>query len=141
MKLIDEKDDASLRSGNLLQNGLQPLLELAAIFRTCDQRAHVQREKLLIAQAFGHVAVNDPQRKPLGDGGLSDAGLADQDRVVLRAPRKNLNGATNFLIPADHRIELALSSSVGEIASVPSSTHRKPVRRKRCPPCGLSAAR
>ena len=119
VKLVDEQDDAAFCRGNLLQHGLQPLFEFAAIFRTCDERAHVKREKLLVAQAFGHVAVQDSDREPLGDGGLSDARLADQDRIVFRAPRQNLDGAANFLIPADHRVELALGGGIGKIASVP----------------------
>jgi hypothetical protein len=34
---------------------------------------------------FRHVAIDDAQREALGDGGLADAGLADQHRVVLGA--------------------------------------------------------
>ncbi len=47
--LVDEQDDAALRCGHFIQDGLQPLLELAAIFRPRDQRPHVEREQLLVA--------------------------------------------------------------------------------------------
>jgi hypothetical protein len=36
--------------------------------------------------------VRDPQRKPLGDRRLADAGLADQRCVVLPAPAERLDG-------------------------------------------------
>ncbi len=57
-------------------------------------------------------------RKPFGNGGFSDARLADQNRVVFCAPREHLNGAANLLIAADHGIELALGRRIGEIAGV-----------------------
>ncbi len=69
--------------GDFGQHRFQPLLELAAIFGAGDQRAHVERQQLLVAQAFRHVAIDDAQRQALDDGGLADAGFADQDRIVL----------------------------------------------------------
>ena len=103
---------------HLLQHGLQPLLELAAIFRAGDQRAHVERQQLLVLQAFGHVAVDDAQRQAFDDRGLADAGLADQHRIVLGAARQHLDGAADFLVAADHRIELAVARRLGEVAGI-----------------------
>ena len=51
--LVDEQDDAAARRRHLLQHGLEPLLELAAIFRAGDQRAHVEREQLLVFRLSG----------------------------------------------------------------------------------------
>ena len=48
--LVDEQDDAAGGRGDFGQHGLQPLLELAAIFRAGDQRAHVERHQLLVLQ-------------------------------------------------------------------------------------------
>ena len=92
-----------------LRHGLQPLLELAAIFGAGDQRAEVEREQLLVLQALRHVAVDDAQRQALDDRRLADAGLADQHRVVLGAPRQHLDGAADFLVAADDRVELAVA--------------------------------
>ena len=66
-------------------------------------------EQLLVFQAVRHVAVDDAQRQALDDGGLADARLADQHRIVLGAPRQHLNGAADFLVAADHRVELAVA--------------------------------
>ena len=104
--------------GDLLQHGLEPLLELAAVFRAGDQRAHVERQQLLVLQAVRHVAVDDAQRQALDDGGLADAGLADQHRIVLGAARQHLDGAADFLVAADHRIELAVAGGLGQVAGV-----------------------
>ena len=93
----------------LAQHRLQPLLELAAIFRAGDERAHVERHQLLVLQALRHVAIDDAERQPLDDGGLADAGLADQHGVVLGAPAQHLDGAADLLVAADDRVELALA--------------------------------
>src|SRR5260370_15054085 len=59
-------------SAEVTSHGLQPLLELASIFRTRNQRAHVERQELLVLQAFRHVAIEDAQRETLDDRGLAD---------------------------------------------------------------------
>ena len=69
-------------------------------------------------QALGHVAGDDPLGQPLGDRGLADAGLADQHRVVLRPAREDLDHAADLVVAPDHRVELALRGSVGQIAAV-----------------------
>ena len=91
VQLVDEEDDLALGLGDFLEDGLQPLLELAAVLRAGDERAHVERDDLLVLQALGHVAADDALRQPLDDGGLADAGLADEHRVVLRAARQHLD--------------------------------------------------
>ena len=106
------------RVGDFLQHRLQPLLELAAILRAGDQRAHVERDDPLVLQPFGHVAADDALRQPFDDGGLADAGLADQHRIVLRAAREHLDDAADLLVAADHRIELALARQLGQVAAV-----------------------
>ena len=116
--LVDEKNVGAGRRRYFLQHGLEPFLEFAAIFCAGDERAHVQRKELLVLEAFRHIAVDDAQREPLDDGGLSDARLADQHRIVLGPPREHLNRAADFLIAPDHRVEFAVASSLGEVARI-----------------------
>ena len=101
-----------------LSTRLQPLLELAAELRAGDQRAHVEREHALVAQALGHFAVDDALREAFDDRGLADAGLADQHRIVLGAPLQHLDRAADFLVAADHRVELALLGALGQVDGV-----------------------
>ena len=116
--LVDEQDDVALGALHLVEHGLEPLLELAAVFRAGDQAAHVERHQLAVLEAVGHVAVGDAQREAFGDRGLADAGLADQDRVVLGPAGEDLHGAADFLVAADHGIELARLGHFGEVAGV-----------------------
>ena len=79
---------------------------------------HVEREQLLVLQALRHVAIDDALGKPLDDRGLADPGLADQNRIVLGAAGKHLDGAADLLVAADHGIDLALARGLGEIARI-----------------------
>ena len=116
--LVDEQDDVALGGLNLLQHRLEPLLELAAELGAGDHGAQVERHQPLVAQRFRHIAIDDSERQPLDDRRLADAGLADQDRVVLGPARQDLDGAADLLVAADHRVELALAAELGDVASI-----------------------
>ena len=105
--LVDERDDLALGVGDLLEHGLEPLLELAAVLRARDHRADVERDDALVAQTLGHVALDDAAREPFDDRGLADTGLADEHRVVLRAARQHLDDAADLFVAADDRVDLA----------------------------------
>ena len=86
VQLVDEQNDVAALGFDFRENGFQAFLELAAIFRASNERAHVERQQLFVLQAFRHVALDDAQRQTFGDRRLADAGLADQHGVILRAP-------------------------------------------------------
>ena len=118
VQLVDEQNDLAFLLGEIGEHRLQALLELAAEFRARDQRAHVERQDALVAQAFGHFAIDDALREALDDGGLADAGFADEHGIVLGAPLQDLNGAADLIVAADDRIELALARALGEVDAV-----------------------
>ena len=116
--LVDKQDDLALSAAHLIEHALQALLKLAAIFGTRNQRAHIQRHQPAMLEAVGHIAIGDPQRQPLGNRRLADARLTDQRRVVLGAPRQNLDGPADFLVTANHRVQLAIARRLRQIAGV-----------------------
>ena len=118
VQLVDEQQDVALGALHLVEHGLQPLLELAAVLRSGDEGPHVQGEDGLVPQALGHVAVGDPLGQTLDDRGLPDPGLADQYRVVLALARQDLDGPADLRVPADHRLELAGRRCRDEVAAV-----------------------
>ncbi len=63
----------------------------------------------LFLQLIGHVAAHDALRQTFHDGGLADARLADQHRIVLGAAAEHLHHAADLVVAADHRVELALA--------------------------------
>ena len=68
-------------------------------------------------QRLGHVTRHDLLRQTFDDGGLADARLADQHRVVLGAPGEHLHDALHLAEAADHRIELLLAGELREVAT------------------------
>ena len=117
MDLIDEQDGAGIGL-ELLDDLLEPLLEVAAIARAGQERAHVEREHRGVAQHVGHFAVDDAARQTFGDRGLADAGLADEQRIVLLAAAQHLDGAVDLGVAADQRIDLALARLLVEIDAI-----------------------
>ena len=118
VQLVDEQDDAPALGLHLAEHGLEALLELAAVLGAGDQRAHVERQQALILEALRHVALDDALGEPFRDGGLADAGLADQHGIVLGAARQHLDGAADLLVAADDGVDLALGRGGGEIARI-----------------------
>ena len=96
-------------SCDLAKHRLQAILELAAVLRARDHRAEIERDDVLVAQAARHVASDDALGEALDDGGLAGARLADQNRVVLGAPREHLHGSADLVDATDDRIELAVA--------------------------------
>ena len=103
---------------DLGEHGLQPLLELAAELGAGEELRQVERQHAAVLQPLRHVAGGEPLRQALDDGGLADAGLADQHRIVLGAPRQDLDRAADFVVAADHGVELALPRLLGQVAGV-----------------------
>ena len=116
VQLVDEQDDVAA-GADLLEHLLQPLLEVTAVAGARDQRSQVQRVELLVLERLGHLALDDALGQPLDDGGLAHARLADQDGVVLGPPRQDLHDPLDLLLPADHRVQLALAGGLGEVAA------------------------
>jgi hypothetical protein len=60
----------------------------------------------------------DALGEALDDGGLADAGLTDQYRVVLGAALQHLDRATDFVVATDDRVQLAVAGAFREINRV-----------------------
>ena len=90
MDLVDEEDDASFGLRHLVDDTLQTFLKLTLIFRTSHQRTHIERIELLVFQVLRHVTPYDTPCETFDDGGLTRTRLTNQNRVVLRTTRENL---------------------------------------------------
>src|SRR5262249_17707630 len=118
MQLVDKQDDLPAGILNLLETRLQAVFEPAPIFGSRQHRPQIQPDHALVLENLGDITGYDPLRQALYDGRLTHAGLADQHRVVLGAAGKNLHHATDLVVAADHRIELAPSRQLREIFGV-----------------------
>mmetsp|Transcript_18384 Transcript_18384/g.62557 ORF Transcript_18384/g.62557 Transcript_18384/m.62557 type:complete len:361 (+) Transcript_18384:1380-2462(+) len=105
--LVDEEDDVLVLL-HLVHELLEALLELAAVLGARHEQAHVERHHPLVLDGLRHVAGGDLLRQPLSDGALAHARLADEARVVLRAPAEDLDGALDLRAAPHARVQLAL---------------------------------
>ena len=118
MELVDEQDHLAVRVLDLLEDRLEPFLELAAELGPGDQRSQVQCNDALVLEALGDVAAHDPLGEALDDRGLADPGLADEDRVVLRPARQDLDDPADLFVAADDRVEPAGARLGGQVPPV-----------------------
>ncbi len=102
-----DKQDRVRKLLELVDDRLQPLLEVAAVARAGEQRAHVERVDHRRLQHLGHITLDDLAGEPFGDCGFADAGVADIERIVLRAAAEDLHRAVDLGHPADQRIDLS----------------------------------
>ena len=77
--------------------------------------AHAQRDDTRVTQGCGHVALDDAAGNALDDGGLADARLADQHRIVLLAAAKHRQHAANLAVTPSGGIELAIARLGGQV--------------------------
>ncbi len=116
VELVDEQDDVAAL-GDLLHHLLQALLELAAVLGAGDQGGQVERVDLLVLEQLGHLGAGDALGEALDDGGLADAGLADEHGVVLGAPREDLHDPLDLGLAPHAGVELALGGELGQVAA------------------------
>ena len=118
MKFVDKGDDLAVRSFDLAQNSLEAFFEFATVLRARNHSGQIKSDQLLVLQRFGDVASDDSLSEAFDDGGLTDAGLTDQNRVVLGSTRQHLDHAADFAIATNHRVQLALTCNLSQVASV-----------------------
>ena len=116
VQLVDEHDDVRVLD-QLLHDRLQALFELPAILRARDDQRDVEGENPLVGQEVRHVADGDLLRQTFDDGGLADAGLADEDGVVLGAAAEHLLDALDLRLAPDQRVEGTLERRLAQVAA------------------------
>ena len=110
-----DKQDGPRFVAQGFEHGLEALLELAAVLGAGDQGAHIQGVHLGVAERFRDLAALNLEGQTLGDSGLADAGLADVDRVVLAAAAQHLDGALDFRLAPDERVDAVLRGQFDQI--------------------------
>src|SRR5260370_5122692 len=99
MELVDEEHHLAC-GANLIEDLLQPLLELAPVLRTGDQGTHVERKHALVHERLGDVTKRDQLRQALSDRSLAAPCFADQGGLVLVPAADDLNPTLALALPA-----------------------------------------
>ena len=102
--LVDEEDYSAVGGANLVQHGLEALLELAAVLGARHEGGHVEREDGAVLQSFRHVAAHYPLGEAFDDGGFAHAGLADEHGVVLCLAGEDADYVADLGVASDHGV-------------------------------------
>ena len=113
--LVNKQDDV-VSLGGLLDHVLEALLKLTAILGARNEARQVERPDVLVHEVLGHVAGSDLLCQALDDGRLAHAGVAQNERVVLGAARKDFHHALDFLFATNYRVELAVARLLREVS-------------------------
>ena len=117
MDLVDEEDGPGLLRQRL-HHRLEPLLELAAELGPGEQGAEVKRVERRCLEDLGNLLLVDGDCEALGESGLSNAGLAHVDGIVLPAPAEHLHGALQLVLAPHQRIDPTFGCALDEIDAV-----------------------
>ena len=69
-------------------------------------------------QNLGNVGIDDLARQTLGDRRLADAGIADQEGIVLLPAAQHLDGALDLGLAADEGIDAPLTRLPVEVDAI-----------------------
>ncbi|MCY1518282.1 hypothetical protein D9M68_529940 [compost metagenome] len=115
--LVDEQHRMGALA-QLVEQRLEAFLEVTAVLGTGQQGTEIQGIDDAIGQQVGDLSIDDALGQTFGDGGLAHPRLADQQRVVLAAPRENLRDPLDFVLAPDQRIDAPLASQFVQVAGI-----------------------
>ena len=117
VQLVDEDDQVVPVLPDLVDDPLDPLLEVPPVPGAGHHAGQLELHDPLAGQRLGDVVVQDALRQALDDRGLAHPGLADQDRVVLAPARQHLDGLLDLVVAADDRVDPAFAGHGREVAA------------------------
>jgi len=144
VQLVDEDDQIVPVLPDLVDDPLDPLLEVAAVPGAGHHAGQLELDDPLARQRLGHVVVHDALRDALHDRGLAHPGLADQDRVVLAPAGQHLDGLLDLVVAPDDRVDPAFAGQGGEVTAEfvqrgrgrPAARAARTARSRRAPLAG-----
>ena len=93
----------------LCHDGFQAFFEIASIAGASKQGAHIERENRCICKNLGRFTRDNLACQSFGDGCFTNAGIADQKRVVFTTAAQHLNAAFNLGVATDQGINIAFT--------------------------------
>ena len=140
VRLVDEEDDRLGRGLHLGDDALESVLELALHARAGLESAEVEREDVHVLQLLGDVALGDREGEPLDERRLSDAGLADDDGVVLAPADEDVDDAADLRLAPEDGVEPALLRALREVGGEAGERPLGRAEARRRPLRGLAPA-
>ena len=82
------------------------------------KKTDIELTESFVCEDIRDVVVGDSYGQGFGDGGFTDAGFAEQNRIILGSSTENLNNPFDLFQSSDHRIELSLLGFGGEVKAI-----------------------
>ena len=114
VNFVDKQDNIPSLADNI-DRRFELFFERAAIFRTRDERADVERKHRFALESLGNFALHYRLGKPFDDRAFSYPRFADEHGVILGFAAKDLFDTLDLLASADNRIYLAFAGAGGDI--------------------------
>ena len=136
MRLVHEQHDGRLGGLHLIDDALQPPFELALHAGPGLELVEVERVERDAAELVGNAPGRNGQREGLHHSGLSDAGLAHEDRIVLTPAQQDVDHLTGFRIAADDGVDAAVARLLRQVGGVEREEILARSRHRRGGPAG-----
>ena len=114
MNLIDEQNYV-VSFLQLHHQSFHALFKLTAVFGSGHHTGNIQTNYALVEQHPANLALNNAQRKSLGDGRFTHPGFSNQNGVIFLAAAENLTNTLYLFFAAYNGIQLPFLSRFGEI--------------------------
>ena len=116
MYLVDEKY-LFVVPFHVINNGLEPLLEIPPVPRPRCERPHVEGVNGGVPERLRNLVFRDPEGEPLGYRRLPDAGVPDEYGVILPPPGEYVYRAVYLGFAADERVQLSVARLLYEVCA------------------------
>ena len=114
MYLVDEDDDVGILL-DFLDECLDALFELSAVFGSCHDGGEVEAHEAFVEQHGRCLALGDELCQSFDDGAFTDARLADEYGVVLLSAAENFCHTLYLALASHDGVELSFEGSSREI--------------------------
>ena len=118
VQFVDEGDYLPVGGTDFGEHCFESLLELATVLGPGDEGREVEAHESLVLEGVRHVSRDDSLGKTFHDGRLADAGVTDEDGVVLCPSGQYLADPPDLGVAADDRVEFAEAGDRGEVDAV-----------------------
>mmetsp|Transcript_5557 Transcript_5557/g.13087 ORF Transcript_5557/g.13087 Transcript_5557/m.13087 type:complete len:226 (-) Transcript_5557:931-1608(-) len=112
---INEENDFSVTFCNFFQDGLQTLFKLSSHGCTSYKGSKIQTDQAAVFQTIRNITGKNSLRNAFGNSCLSDTWISNQDWIIFGSATQDLNGASDFLVSANDRVQLSFFSEGGEV--------------------------
>ena len=116
MYLVDEENDVGVLL-QLVDDGVQAFLELAAVLGACHHAGHVQHNDALVEEHARHLLLRDAQGQSFDNGALAYARFSDEHGVVFLSAAQDLRHAFNLLFAPYDGIQASVSRRAGHVGA------------------------